>query len=476
MREVECFFGGRPRICGRMPGMPLQADVVIAGAGIAGVSTAYHLSVELGCERVILCDPRPPLTLTSDKSTECYRNWWPGPGNGMVSLMNRSIDLLEEWAELSNDAFHLSQRGYLYATADNRHLAKMHEQARSISALGGGELRTHRGSVDDPDYIASGPTGFAGNPTGADLFLDGETLRRHFPYLSPAAVGGLHARRAGWFSAQQLGTWLLAGAREAGATLVSDKIVEVDLEDGRVAGVRLESGKSIQAERFINAAGPFLAEVGAMVGVDLPVFSEVHRKISIADSRRALPRNAPMLIWDDPQQLGWSRDEVDLLSSEPDLAFLAGQLGPGAHCRPEGSGDADTVLGLWEYKKDVRPPEFPIPPDRFYPEIVMRGLSTMIPAFGAYLERLPDPYIDDGYYTKTTENRPLIGPVGPAGSYVVGALSGYGVMAAAAAGELGALQALGGELPGYASWFAPARYEDPNYLALVPEMTESGQI
>jgi glycine/D-amino acid oxidase-like deaminating enzyme len=459
-----------------MPGMPLQADVVIAGAGIAGVSTAYHLSVELGCERVILCDPRPPLTLTSDKSTECYRNWWPGPGNGMVALMNRSIDLLEEWAELSSDAFHLSRRGYLYATADDLHLAKMYDQARSISALGGGELRTHRGSVDDPDYIASGPTGFAGSPTGADLFLDGDTLRRHFPYLSPAAVGGLHARRAGWFSAQQLGTWLLAGAREAGATLVSDKVVEVDLEDGRVAGVRLDSGESIQAERFINAAGPLVNEVGAMIGVDLPVFSEVHRKISISDSLGALPRNAPMLIWEDPQLLDWSEDELDALRSEPDLEFLTERLGPGAHCRPEGSGDAETVLGLWEYKKDVRPPEFPIPPDRFYPEIVMRGLSTMIPAFSAYLERLPHPYIDDGYYTKTTENRPLIGPVGPAGSYVVGALSGYGVMAAAAAGELAAVHALGGQLPGYASWFAPARYEDPDYLALLPEMTESGQI
>ena len=49
-------------------------------------------------------------------------------------------------------------------------------------------------------------------------------------------------------------------------------------------------------------------------------------------------------------------------------------------------------------------------------------------------------------------------------------------MAAAAAGELVAVHALGGELPGYASWFAPARYEDPDYLALLPEMTESGQI
>ena len=72
------------------------ADVVICGAGIAGVAAAYHLAVRRGVTDVVLVDERPPLSLTSDKSTECYRNWWPGPGDDMVALMNRSIDLLEE--------------------------------------------------------------------------------------------------------------------------------------------------------------------------------------------------------------------------------------------------------------------------------------------------------------------------------------------------------------------------------------------
>lgn len=56
----------------------LRADVVICGADIAGISAAYHLSVQEGVKEVPLSDERPPLTLTSDKSTECYRNWWPG--------------------------------------------------------------------------------------------------------------------------------------------------------------------------------------------------------------------------------------------------------------------------------------------------------------------------------------------------------------------------------------------------------------
>ena len=52
---------------------PRSAPVVVCGAGIIGVSTAYFLSVRLGVPGVVLVDPRAPLTLTSDKSTECYR-------------------------------------------------------------------------------------------------------------------------------------------------------------------------------------------------------------------------------------------------------------------------------------------------------------------------------------------------------------------------------------------------------------------
>ena len=34
-----------------------------------------------------------------------------------------------------------------------------------------------------------------------------------FLFSRENAVGGLHARRAGWFSAQQLGAWMLAEAK-----------------------------------------------------------------------------------------------------------------------------------------------------------------------------------------------------------------------------------------------------------------------
>ncbi|MBT8211925.1 MAG: FAD-binding oxidoreductase, partial [Acidimicrobiia bacterium] len=194
----------------------MDPTVVIAGAGIAGLATAFHLTA-MGAGRVVVCDPRPPLSLTSDKSTECYRNWWPGPDDTMVMFMNRSIDLLEEWSAASDDVFNLSRRGYLYLTADASELGRMATQAEEIAALGAGELRIHRSGVGG--YLPSSPDLRKGGPGGADLFMNGEAVRSVFPYVSDAVIGALHARRAGWVSAQQLGMWLLEEAKERGAEL-----------------------------------------------------------------------------------------------------------------------------------------------------------------------------------------------------------------------------------------------------------------
>src|SRR5512136_1573700 len=127
------------------PGAIYAADVVICGAGIAGISAAYHLSVRHGVKNILLVDDHPPLSVTSDKSTECYRNFWPGPGDAMVSLMNRSIDILEELARESGNVFHLSRRGYVYATADRKGGSLFERAARESSQLGAGPLRIHKG-------------------------------------------------------------------------------------------------------------------------------------------------------------------------------------------------------------------------------------------------------------------------------------------------------------------------------------------
>jgi glycine/D-amino acid oxidase-like deaminating enzyme len=148
----------------------------------------------------------------------------------------------------------------------------------------------------------------------------------------------------------------------------------------------------------------------------------------------------------------------------------------GAHTRPEGGADSDIILLLWEYLTREIEPVFPPPLDEMYPEAALRGMSAMLPGFSGYFDKPPRPTLDGGYYTKTQENRPLVGALPVSGAYVIGALSGYGLMAACAAGELLAQHVAGGKLPGYASAFALERYDDLQYQLLLQNWGDSGQL
>jgi glycine/D-amino acid oxidase-like deaminating enzyme len=94
----------------------------------------------------------------------------------------------------------------------------------------------------------------------------------------------------------------------------------------------------------------------------------------------------------------------------------------------------------------------------------------------AYFDKIPKPSVDGGYYTKTRENRPLIGPLPVEGASVIGALSGFGIMGACASGELLAAHLTGSGLPHYAPAFRLERYEDREYQKLLESWGESGQL
>lgn len=416
--------------------MRRTADVVIVGAGIAGVSAAYHLSVRHGVDHVVIVDPRPPLTLTSDKSTECFRNWWPNAP--MVALMNRSIDIFEE---LNNEIdFGLNHNGYLFVTGVPETLSQMERQVLEIAELG----------------------------AQANL-LDRNRLLTLHEFLTEDSVGGVAVPRAGWFRAQDLGQWMLERARGQGATLVPGTVTGIE-----PGVVRLSDGMTVSTPNVVIAAGPMSGEVAAMTGLELPLFSELHLKVAFKDHLGVIPRQAPMTIWSDKQRIDWSEEEREELTRLGRSDVLE-EMPVYCHFRPEGGLESPYVLALWEYHDEVLEPVWPLPQDDLYPEVVMRGLTTMVPGLAAYAERLPESFVDGGYYTKTVENRPLVGPAGPEGVHLLCAFSGFGIMVSAAAADLLSAHLVGGDLPDYADSFLLSRYDDPAYVAAI-EPSSSGQL
>jgi glycine/D-amino acid oxidase-like deaminating enzyme len=293
-------------------------------------------------------------------------------------------------------------------------------------------------------------------------------------------VAVLHARRCGWFSGQQLGMYLLERARDRGVRLIEGCVEGVEVAGGRVRGVTVRGpggARSIATPRFVNAAGPHLRRVGRLLGLDLPVFCERHAKVALSDTRGVFPRHAPMVIWTDPLHLPWSDEERAELAGSPEHRHLLGPFPAGVHGRPEGGGDSPIVLLIWTF--DAVPldePVFPLAFDPAYAEITLRAMSRMIPGLAAYLARLPRSVVDGGYYTKTRENRCLAGPLSIEGAWVLGGLSGYGLMASNGAADLLADHIAGRPLPRYAAAFAPGRYEDPVYCELLERWGDSGQL
>ena len=103
------------------------------------------------------------------------------------------------------------------------------------------------------------------------------------------------------------------------------------------------------------------------------------------------------------------------------------------------------MLLLWDFMhsdqiidQDTVPSMETLQFEPIFPEIALRGLSRAIPDLATYIRALPrSTTIDGGYYTKTMDGLPLVGPwTEIEGYHLVGGLGGYGLMAAAGVGHV----------------------------------------
>ncbi|HJO68409.1 MAG TPA: FAD-binding oxidoreductase [Rhodospirillales bacterium] len=456
---------------------PDEVEIAIVGAGIAGIATAYYLCTEHGIRDLMILDPWAPMNLTTARSGENYRNWWPHPT--MVAFTDSSIDLMERIARERANAIRMTRRGYALATrADD-----VGGLVASLEAGYGATAAAHIRMVDTARagarYVGCAPHGAEGwelAPNGIDVITETDAIRRHFPHYADDVRCVLHVRRAGDVSAQQMGQFMLETVRGMGGRLRLGRLVSVERNGKFALQVASEGGsEQILAETLVNAAGPFLAEVAAMLDVTLPTQTIFQQKIAFRDRAGAIPRRMAFAVDLDPQVLDWKAEERDLLGADPSNEWLTDRFPGGIHCRPEGGEGGDWIKLGWAFNRAPTAPQWEPACDERFPEVVLRGAAALQPALKAYYGRLPvDLSHYGGYYTMTPENWPLIGPMGPTGAFVVGALSGYGTMSAAAAGSLCASWIAGAELPDYAAPLSLARYADDALVAKLRETENKG--
>ncbi len=216
------------------------ADVIIIGAGVHGTSLAFHLA-ERGTSVIVL-----------------ERAWIGAGATGRSSgLVRMHYDLLAEtklawasfpyftdWAQRVGGECGFTNTGFLWLEHGEGE-ARVQANVDSHRALG---IDTTLVQADDIARLAPA------------MALDGDEVAAYEPasgYADPSvsATGFMRAAKA-------MGARLVQGAEVTSITTSDDGT--------RVTGVGTTVG-DFAAPIVVNAAGPWAAGVGAMVGLDVPV-------------------------------------------------------------------------------------------------------------------------------------------------------------------------------------------------------------
>lgn len=240
-------------------------DVVVVGGGAVGSAVAYFLAASPGFGGTVAVVERDPTyrAASSALSASSIRQQFSTPANIGMSLFGLAFlraagDLLAVDGEGPDLAFR--EPGYLFLA----------------SAAGRGVLEANHAVQ---------------RAHGADVaLLEPADLSRRFPWLSTegVAAGSLGLSGEGWFDGYSLLQGLKRKARALGVDYLTAEAAGLDIEGGRIAGVRLADGRRIGCGTLVNAAGPHARAVAAMAGVDLPVAPR-RRSVFVFDCRAPLP-------------------------------------------------------------------------------------------------------------------------------------------------------------------------------------------
>ena len=430
----------------------MRFDVIIVGAGIAGISTAYYLVARHNISNILILDIRPPLTHTSDKSGSNYRNWWAHPA--MRALADHSIDLMDGLSRRTQNTFNMNRRGYVYFHREE----DLDNWLSPFEAADIGEIRVHcnEGHNYDP--------GEDWSRTGADVLLGNALIRQFAPFVSEDIRMLVHVRRAGWLSTSVLAHLLLDTATEAGATVMKGECTGIERSgDGYELSVVTAAGPAIiRSAKVMLALGPELLDCRELLDTNLPLENFYQRKLMLRDEGAILPEGMPFMIFTDSPRVDWTKSELAHFRSHGLRDDIPGNL----HIRRV--NPAWVHMG-WAFNRQTGAAEATEPDSRFA-DLAVKGISSFVPEVRPFVGNIPQPAIvSGGFYTRTTDNLPIVDQTA-SDIYLIGALSGFGIMMCCALGEIMSDMIVEAVVPEYARHFSAKRYQDAQYVQRVATM------
>ena len=259
------------------PAVPSQARVVVIGGGIIGCSVAYHLA-KMGCRDVVLLE-RDRLTSGTTWHAAGLMVTFGSTSETSTEMRKYTRDLYASLEAETGQSTGFQPVGFIEVAADRDRL----EEYRRVSAF-------NRHCGVDVHEISPAQV--------QDLFPLAKT---------DDLLAGFYVKEDGRANPVDVTMALAKGARLAGAQLIEGvPVIDVIRKGGAVAGVRTPAG-DIACETVVNCAGMWARQLGAKVGVTIPLQAAEHYYL-ITERIPQLSKSWPVL--EDPGSFGYFREEV----------------------------------------------------------------------------------------------------------------------------------------------------------------------
>lgn len=362
-----------------MSELPRHARAVILGGGVAGTSTAYHLAR-------LWTNPGDVVLLERAKLTSGSTFHAAGlvgqlrTSASITRLLKYSVELYAKLEQETGLATGFRQNGGLRLACNQERWTEVKRQATAAHSFG---LEMH--------------------------LLSPSEAKKLWPIMQvDDLVGAAFLPTDGQVNPSDLAMSLARGARQAGVTIVEDcPIRAIRTKNGRVVGVTTDKG-DIDCDVVVNCGGMWARQIGAMVGVTIPIQPMQHQYI-ITEPFDGVPKDLPTLR--DPDLLCYYKEEVGGLS-------MGGYEPNPMPWGTEGVADDFTFQLL--------------PPDRDHFEQLMAPAIARVPA----LADVGIKQFINGAESFTPDGSFILGEAPELRGFFVGAgFNAYGIAAAGGAGR-----------------------------------------
>ncbi len=310
-----------------------QADVVIIGGAVMGASCAYWLTRMNPGLQVLVVERDISFARSSTAlSVASIRQQFSTGVN--VAISRFGIGFIRDFqqnlgVDVGIESLGLKENGYLFLAHSADGAAMLHAHAEMQRGFGAAT------EVWTPDQI-----------------------KARFPWLEVGdlAAGSFGNRDEGWFDNMGLLAGFRAAAKAQGARFVTDEVVGITVDSGRVTGVVLGQGGTVACGIAVNAGGTRAAVIARMAGLDLPVEPR-KRTVFVIDAPNARHPDAPLLVdsgfYLRPEQSHWITATVPAEDGpcavddfEPDLHLFEDVIWEQLYNRAPGF-DAVKVVRHW---------------------------------------------------------------------------------------------------------------------------------